>query len=92
MSQVIELIADHPGMILTTVDVGSPQTETTSPRLALLPAVCPEKLHVSQHDESIDAPDNHVGGCLRGVLFALLIESVAVLLFVLLFKMWRMTR
>jgi hypothetical protein len=94
MSQVLDSIADHPAMTLTTVDVGSQHAETTSPRLTVPPVACPEIRHIPPFDHAIDAEaqENHVGGCLRGVLFALVFQSAVIVLFFLLFKIWQMIR
>ena len=64
--------------------------EAQSPRLALLPAECPEQREVTQYD--LEAHTNHVGGCLRGVLFAPVFQAGVLSLCALIFKVWRMTR
>ena len=78
--------------LIPTAEYTSLTPDTVSPRLAFLPADCTEPREVLQHDEALVAQDSHVGGCLRGVLFALVFQSAILSLCVLLFKMWRMMR
>src|SRR4051794_37504824 len=71
--QVSRSAADHPGVsLIPTADCAS--TEALSPRPVLLPAECPEQREVPLRDDELEAHYNHVGGCLRGVLFALVFQ------------------
>jgi len=78
--------------LIPTADCASLTSEALSPRRALLPTECPEQREISLHDYDFEAQTNHVGGCLRGVLFALVFQAGVLSLCALNFKVWRMTR
>jgi hypothetical protein len=78
--------------LTTTVEYASLASEALSQRLALVPAEFPDQQGAPLSDEFLETQDNHVGGCLRGVLFALVFQSAAITFCMFLFAMWRMNR
>jgi hypothetical protein len=91
-SKVFGVAADLSGMSLSTVEYGSLTSEAVSPRLTLIPVASTEPQEVLEGDEALVAQDNHIGGCLRGVFFAILFQATVLSLCVLVFKIWRMVR
>lgn len=75
---------------IPTVEYGPLAPEALSPRLILVPAESPEPREIPPYDDSLEAYDNHVGGCLRGVLFALVFQAAVFSLCLLGFRIWRM--
>jgi len=75
-----------------TVETGPPGLEAASPRLVLVPGECAEPRETPQYDNSPEAYDNHIGGCLRGVLFALVFQAAVLSLLFLGFKIWHSVR
>jgi hypothetical protein len=78
--------------LIPTADYASLSSEALTPRLVLVPAQCPEHREVPSQDPDLEDRFEHVGGCLRGVFFAIAFETAAVALCFLVFRAWRMVR
>ena len=78
--------------LIPIADCASRTPEALSPRVALLPPECPEQREITLHDDDFEAQTNHVGGCLRGVLLALVFQAAVLSLCLLVFNVWRMSR
>ena len=78
--------------LVPTAEYGSLTPEAVSPLVVHIPAECPKQREAALNEEAFETAANHVGGCLRGVLYAVLFQTVVVFLCVVLFKIWRMMR
>jgi hypothetical protein len=78
--------------LIPTADGASFTAEARTSRLVLAPAECSEHREFSLHDFDLGNRLDQVGGCLRGVLFAIVFQAAILSLCVLVFRIWRTMR